>query len=103
MSSEPTVSVPDDDLRFMSDGIIDLEISPDHGVLRRTLSVSKLRGSDFQGGPHSMRLTGTGMIVFPRLVPGDHARGFAPEQIRSAASRAMPPAKTDRRRTSVRS
>jgi circadian clock protein KaiC len=83
MSSEPTASVPDDDLRFMSDGIIDLGISPDHGVLRRTLTVSKLRGSDFQGGPHSMRLTGHGMMVYPRLVPGDHTRGFAPEMIRS--------------------
>ena len=83
MSSEPTASVPDDDLRFMSDGIIDLEISPTHGVLRRTLSVSKFRGSDFLGGPHSMRLTDQGMIVFPRLVPSDHAENFAPELIPS--------------------
>lgn len=79
LSSEPTASVPDDDLRFMSDGIIDLEISPVHGVLRRTLSVSKLRGSDFQGGPHAMRLTGQGMEVYPRLVPGDHSHAFTPE------------------------
>ncbi len=83
MSSEPTASLPDDDLRFMSDGIIDLEISPAHGVLRRTLSVSKLRGSDFQGGPHSMRLTGRGMEVYPRLVPGDHRHEFIPEMIPS--------------------
>ncbi len=83
MSSEPTASVPDDDLRFMSDGIIDLEISPAHGVLRRTLSVSKFRGSDFQGGPHAMRLTETGMEVYPRLVPGDHSHPFSPDLIPS--------------------
>jgi circadian clock protein KaiC len=86
MSSEPTASVPDDDLRFMSDGIVDLEISPDHGVLRRTLSVTKFRGSDFQGGPHSMRLTDRGMVVYPRLVPGDHSHEFAPEVITSGVA-----------------
>ncbi|HEX2203249.1 MAG TPA: ATPase domain-containing protein [Longimicrobium sp.] len=83
LSSEPTGSVPDDDLRFMSDGIIELEISPEHGVLRRSLSVSKLRGSDFEGGRHSMRLTAAGMKVYPRLVPGAHVRPFDPELISS--------------------
>ena len=83
MSSEPTGSVPDDDLRFMSDGIIDLEISPVHGVLRRSLSIAKLRGSDFQGGPHAMRLTARGMEVYPRLVPADHSVAFSPEMIPS--------------------
>ena len=37
MSSEPTAAVPDDDLRFMSDGILDLEVSRNHGTRRRTL------------------------------------------------------------------
>lgn len=83
MSSEPTATAPDDDLRFMADGIIDLQISPTHGVLRRTLDVSKFRGSDFQGGPHSIRLTGSGMEVYPRLVPGDHTHEFTPELIPS--------------------
>jgi circadian clock protein KaiC len=83
MSSEPTSTVPDDDLRFMSDGIIDLEISRPHGVLRRTLAVAKFRGSDFQGGPHSIRLTAAGMEVYPRLVPGDHTRPFEADLITS--------------------
>jgi circadian clock protein KaiC len=76
MSSEPTVAVPDDDLRFMSDGIIDLDVSAEHGTLRRTVTITKLRGSDFAGGPHSMRLTDRGMTVYPRLVPADHEREF---------------------------
>jgi circadian clock protein KaiC len=76
MSSEPTAAVPDDDLRFMSDGILDLEVSSDHGTRRRTLSVSKMRGSDFEGGRHDLRLTARGMEVYPRLVPSLYERDF---------------------------
>jgi circadian clock protein KaiC len=83
LSSEPTDNVPDDDLRFMSDGIIDLIISPTHGVLRRTLTVTKMRGSDFEGGSHAMRLTDSGMEVYPRLVPASHEREFVYEMIPS--------------------
>jgi circadian clock protein KaiC len=83
MSSEPTATVPDDDLRFMSDGIIDMEVSSTHGTLRRSLQVTKLRGSDFEGGRHSMRLTETGLTVAPRLVPASHEREFSGEQISS--------------------
>jgi circadian clock protein KaiC len=83
MSSEPTISVPDDDLRFMSDGILDLDFSSGHGTLRRTLSVAKMRGSDFEGGPHSLRLTHRGMEVYPRLVPSSHEREFTVEVIPS--------------------
>ena len=83
MSSEPTVSVPDDDLRFMSDGILELDVSQQHGTLRRTLSVAKLRGSGFAGGWHSLRLTDRGMEVYPRLVPASHEREFNAELIPS--------------------
>lgn len=83
MSSEATPTIPDDDLRFMSDGIVELAISPEFGAMRRTLSVAKLRGSDFDGGAHSLRLTGTGMIVYPRLVPAAHERDFVQELISS--------------------
>jgi circadian clock protein KaiC len=83
MSSEPTATVPDDDLRFMSDGILDLDLSPDHGTMRRTLSVAKLRGSDFEGGRHSLRLTARGMRVFPRLVPAAHESEFVHDLVAS--------------------
>jgi circadian clock protein KaiC len=83
MSSEPTVAVPDDDLRFMSDGIVDLDVSTEHGTMRRTLSVAKLRGSDFEGGRHSLRLTERGMEVYPRLVPSSHEREFTAQTISS--------------------
>ena len=79
MSSEPTGAVPDDDLRFMSDGIIDLSVSQRHGTLRRSVHIAKLRGSDFAGGEHSFRLTNRGMVVYPTLVPASHEREFVAE------------------------
>jgi len=83
MSSEPTGSVPDDDLRFMCDGIVEVGGSPEHGTLRRSLSVTKLRGSDFEGGRHAMRLTDSGVVVYPRLIPGTYEREFDPEIVSS--------------------
>lgn len=83
MSSEPTASVPDDDLRFMSDGIVELEVSAAHGTLRRTIGVTKLRGSDFEGGRHALRLSDRGMTVYPRLVPESHEREFVLEVVPS--------------------
>lgn len=63
--SEASPELPDTDLQFMSDGVIVL--NDEAG--QRTLSVSKLRGSSFRSGNHSIRLSGTGMEVFPRLLP----------------------------------
>jgi len=79
-TSEDTALQPDDDLQYMSDGIIRLEHSHD----TRTISVTKFRGSDFMGGQHSMRLSGRGMEVFPRLLPtSDIRRAFGDEKISS--------------------
>lgn len=86
MSSEATAAVPDDDLRFMSDGILEVEVSQEHGTRRRTISVAKMRGSDFEGGRHDLRLTEGGMEVYPRLVPGSHERDFVAEVIASGVA-----------------
>ncbi|HEY9827278.1 MAG TPA: ATPase domain-containing protein [Stenomitos sp.] len=64
-TSEHSVETPDDDLQFMSDGVLDLNFNDDN----RTLSVSKFRGSDFRSGNHSFRLTNQGIQLFPKLVP----------------------------------
>jgi circadian clock protein KaiC len=45
----------------IADGVVTLESS---GMLR-TISVTKFRGSDFQGGAHVLRLTGAGIVVVP--------------------------------------
>ena len=71
-TSEGSSIAPDDDLQFMSDGVINLDNMPKG----RTLRVTKFRGSDYLGGSHSMRLTDKGMKISPRLQPEIHQRKF---------------------------
>jgi circadian clock protein KaiC len=68
---------PDADLQFLADGVITLE---SHAAQRR-LIVSKLRGSDFRPGYHTLRLSNRGMEVFPRLLPEDFSISFEPHVI----------------------
>ncbi len=63
-TSEGSNGSPDDDLQFMSDGVLTLASSNEG----RTISVSKFRGSSFRSGRHTMRLTEKGMQVFPHLL-----------------------------------
>lgn len=78
-TSQNTPSTPDDDLQFMSDGIVTLGYTES----RRTLEVTKLRGSDFRSGTHSVRIGEDGMTVYPELVPEDHGTRFSSEQLSS--------------------
>ena len=64
-TSERSASVPDDDLQFMSDGVIDIA----SGAAGRTLAVTKFRGSDFQAGAHTLKLVAAGVEVYPRMQP----------------------------------
>lgn len=64
-SSENAGELPDYDLQFMSDGVINLESGHSGAAVR----VSKFRGSGFSGGEHHMRLSAAGMKVFPRMIP----------------------------------
>jgi circadian clock protein KaiC len=68
---------PDEDLQFIADAVIELEFQEG----RRRAAVVKFRGSDFRHGRHTLRLTDSGMIVFPRLLPDEFAVEFKPEQI----------------------
>ena len=70
LTSEGTSEAPDDDLRFMSDGVIELALGPDG----RTIAVTKFRGSDFHSGTHTLRLYDRGLAVFPRLRPETYRR-----------------------------
>jgi circadian clock protein KaiC len=78
-TSEGSREAPDDDLQFLSDGVVNLQ----GGQRGMGLSVTKFRGSSYCQGEHSMVLTGRGMEVFPRLVPGAHRAEFNPETISS--------------------
>ena len=55
-------------------GMITLQTLPlRFGINRRTLSVTKMRGSSFREGSHDYVIRPGGITVFPRLVAADHA------------------------------
>lgn len=72
-------SLADEDLQYLSDGILKLEATE----FGRFLSVVKYRGSSFAEGKHSVRLGERGMTVYERLIPTDHRRKFITESIAS--------------------
>lgn len=78
-TSESGPDVPDDDLQFMSDGVIHL-FNDERG---RGLQVTKLRGSAFAEGRHAVRLSADGIHVFPRLIPESHRQLFDRDTISS--------------------
>ncbi len=78
-TSESSTEAPDDDLQFMSDGVIELE----NNTQGRSISVKKFRGSDFRAGRHSMRLTARGVEVYPRLIPEQYGHEFSADKISS--------------------
>ncbi len=78
-TSESSPDAPDEDLQFLSDGIIQLDFAPEG----RTISVAKFRGSNFQTGPHSIKLSSKGIEVFPKLAPEVIRRELVAETISS--------------------
>lgn len=75
--SESQPDASDDDLRYLSDGVIELSLD----TFGRSLLVKKYRGSDFRGMRHSMRLSDRGIEVFPRLLPETHSKPFVPDSL----------------------
>ena len=88
LTSEYSTVMPDDDLQFLCDGIINVA-NTEHG---RTLTVSKYRGSGFQEGRSAMRITERGILVYPRLLPEAHHQDFTPEPNAIKLSRNFLPA-----------
>jgi len=76
-TSEGSDRNPDDDLQFMSDGVIKLRAN----VNKRCIEVKKFRGSDFAKGHHDLQLSDRGMSVYPILIPETHQRQIALETI----------------------
>ncbi len=77
MTSETSGEAPDDDLRYLCDGVI--ELAPSERA--RSLTVAKFRGSDYHAGEHTLRLGANGATVFPRLMPEEHGTAFAAERL----------------------
>ncbi len=81
LTSEMNLSQPDDDLQFMSDGVLDIEMGK--GASVRSIAITKFRGSDFHAGTHTLKLCATGVDVFPRLLPIEQIADFVYETISS--------------------
>ena len=68
-----TAAEHDLQVQSIAHGAVLLEHSmPSFGSLRRRLSVTKFRGSDFRGGYHDYAIRRGGLEVFPRLVAAEH-------------------------------
>lgn len=76
-TSEGSQEAPDEDLQFISDGILTLEMHDQD----RHIQVSKLRGSGFRKGRHALRICDRGLVVFPHLVSGDEPLTTTPPHV----------------------
>jgi circadian clock protein KaiC len=79
LTSQAASSMPDDDLQFLVDGVINMEETPS----RRTMHVSKFRGSSVVRGHHTLQITDDGMTVWPRLDPNRHKREHSTTKLSS--------------------
>lgn len=67
-------------LQSICHGVIRLQRMPmKYGADRRQLTVLKLRGSNYLGGPHDCRIVTGGLQIFPRLVPTADGNSFTPQ------------------------
>jgi circadian clock protein KaiC len=70
----------DSQVQTIAHGVISLEVlQRNYGITRRRLEVMKIRASSFREGYHDYIIVKGGMLVFPRLVSGEH-RGMNVEQ-----------------------
>lgn len=79
-----TTDVNDKTVHSVVHGVINLEeIAPTYGAERRRLRVLKYRGQAYRGGYHDFKIETGGVVVFPRLVAGEHKTSFTRDQVGS--------------------
>lgn len=79
-TAQPAEKSVESDLQYLSNTAIELQYKSD----RRTLEVTKYRGSEFAPGLHTYRIhADTGGRLYPKLVPGDHDREYERTQLSS--------------------
>lgn len=79
-----TEATPGLQLHSVVHGVLNLEQRRmEYGVVRRRLSISKLRGIDFRSGYHDYVIRTGGITVFPSLVAAEHKKEFAPTPMSS--------------------
>ncbi|HLH00980.1 MAG TPA: ATPase domain-containing protein [Bryobacteraceae bacterium] len=71
-------------LQSIAHGVLMLEKVPrDFGNSRRRIEVEKMRGSMYREGHHDYVIRTGGVVVYPRLISGEHAEQFVDEQVSS--------------------
>ena len=66
---------PESQVQTIAHGVISLEVlQRSYGITRRRLEVLKVRASSFREGYHDYIIVKGGVLVFPRLVSGEHRR-----------------------------
>lgn len=64
---------PESQVQTIAHGVISLEVlQRSYGITRRRLEVLKVRASSFREGYHDYIIVKGGVVVFPRLVAGEH-------------------------------
>jgi len=79
LTSQAADSMPDDDLQFLVDAVVNIESHPD----RRLVRVSKFRGSSVRSGNHTLQITDEGMQVWSQLDPNRHERAHSSAKLSS--------------------
>jgi circadian clock protein KaiC len=77
-----------EEVEGIAHGVIRFDKSlEDYGPVRRRVEVSKMRGIPIADGYHDMAIReGLGVVVFPRIVPGEVAESTKPELIKSGVA-----------------
>jgi circadian clock protein KaiC len=69
-------------------GVLTLErVTPEYGVMRRRLQVTKMRGREFREGYHDYRIVHGGLQAYPRLVAAEHRGAYVREAVKSGLER----------------
>jgi circadian clock protein KaiC len=82
LTSQAGGTVTDDDLQFLVDSVITLDVTPES----RAVTVSKFRGSSFRRGKHFYEISEDGLTVWPTLVPGEQTREIEEGTLASGVS-----------------
>lgn len=87
-TDDQTGDISDRHLHSISHGVITLDRrTPEYGVMRRRLQVTKMRGRGYREGYHDYRIQSGGLAVFPRLIAAEHHTSYARDTIRSGLDR----------------
>lgn len=71
-------------LQSIAHGVVALDQqAPLYGDARRRLRIFKLRGAGYRGGFHDFSIKKGGLVVYPRLVAGEHTAEFPSGSIKS--------------------